>query len=399
MLHTEEQDQSVMLLMWKSYSLLHDWTFAEVIITVNSVLNCPCRYKWTRRLRSAWRPPRPTAPSFTRPRWPPIHTFSISIKIYINLTLSWAISFQPSSPPSITFFISTQTLTPVWFFLYFHSKQRTTLSVHSSNLLMHFNFFFSLLRGGFTIQILTLLENVLICPIFCHFGIYAIVTPMILFYSVIVLFYSVKGLSVFSVPRVASHFPFSPFYYPVLLQNQFTLPAFHAFCAASLSLLLLWLHFLPSQTDLSFFLLFPFLCQSPSSPPPSPHVASLLPPLSPLPSTIFPLGSFCHFSLALHHMTYPRRPFSSHFYAAPCFSSPFSVHLPSLLCFPLPSLLYPLPFILSPCLIFPLSVSLPNWHGCLSWTFSHSCMQGVTSKQVFISPDSPHSASFPSRME
>lgn len=137
-----------MLLMWKSYSLLHDWTFAEVIITVNSVLNCPCRYKWTRRLRSAWRPLRPTAPSFTRPRWPPIHTFSISIKIYINLTLSWAISFQPSSPPSITFFISTQTLTPVWFFLYFHSKQRTTpclsLSIPQTCLcILIFLFFFT----------------------------------------------------------------------------------------------------------------------------------------------------------------------------------------------------------------------------------------------------------------
>lgn len=137
-----------MLLMWKSYSLLHDWTFAEVIITVNSVLNCPCRYKWTRRLRCAWRLLRPTAPSFTRPRWPPIHTFSISIKIYINLTLSWAISFQPSSPPSITFFISTQTLTPVWFFLYFHSKQRTTpclsLSIPQTCLcILIFLFFFT----------------------------------------------------------------------------------------------------------------------------------------------------------------------------------------------------------------------------------------------------------------
>lgn len=388
--------------MWKSYSLLHDWTFAEVIITVNSVLNCPCRYKWTRRLRSAWRPLRPTAPSFTRPRWPPIHTFSISIKIYINLTLSWAISFQPSSPPSITFFISTQTLTPVWFFLYFHSKQRTTprlsLSIPQTCLcILIFLFFFTRRFYNSNSDIAGKcfnLSNFLPLRNLCHCNSH----DLILLRDRIIL------LCERSVRLLCASSRFSLPFFSILLPCATPKPI-HTFSISCLlccfPLAFTSLTPFPSLTNWSLlFSSLPFSLPVSFLPPlllPMLRLSFLLYLLFPPPS--FPLAVFA--TSPSPSTTWPTlaAPFSSHFYAAPCFSSPFSVHLPSLLCFPLPSLLYPLPFILSPCLIFPLSVSLPNWHGCKSWTFSQSCMQGVTSKQVFISPDSPHSASFPSRME
>lgn len=146
-----------------------------------------------------------------------------------------------------------------------------------------------------------------------------------------------------SVPPLAPLF-LSPFYLPLLLQNQCTPPALPVFCAASLLLLFssLTLTLLPSvQTDLSFFTSLPL-----SLPifyfPPSFFVCHVSPPSS---------NSFScdHLSpLQFWPNLFPHS-------VPPLFF--LSSFLPSRLA-PLFLFLFPPPIVLP--LLFPLSVSLPN---------------------------------------